>query len=208
VRLYVIGDSISIHYGPYLETYLKGVMDYGRKTEEEEVRLEVPNRKGGNGGNSGHVLSFLEGWARAGGIDADILLLNCGLHDIATDKETRAPQVGLSDYRQNLLAILRLVAGMRCRPVWVRTTPVDDAMHRKCKPGMNRLDADGIRYNEAADEVMKAAGVPSIDLRTFTLRLGTPDELFEDGVHFHDHVRQKQAAFIAGWLLAFLQRGV
>jgi len=57
-----------------------------------------------------------------------------------------------------------------------------------------------IAYNDVADRVMREAGVPVMDLYTFTCNLGT--DLYCDHVHFHSHVREKQAAFIAGWLYA------
>ena len=41
-RVYVLGDSISMHYGPYLEAYLRGVMDYARKGGEEAAVREPP----------------------------------------------------------------------------------------------------------------------------------------------------------------------
>ena len=59
-------------------------------------------------------------------------------------------------------------------------------------------------YNAAADGVMAAAGVPMIDLYTFTRNLG-PD-LYCDHVHFHEHVREKQGAFVAGWVMGYLRR--
>jgi predicted hydrocarbon binding protein len=46
---------------------------------------------------------------------------------------------------------------------------------------------------------MAEGKVPSIDLHAFTLNLG-PD-IYCDHVHFHEHICEKQAAFIAGWLL-------
>jgi len=60
MKLYVIGDSISIQYGPYLEAALRGVMAYARKEGEEEALLNLDIPQGANGGDSGMVLSFLE----------------------------------------------------------------------------------------------------------------------------------------------------
>ena len=37
MKVYIIGDSISIQYGPYLEAALHGVMAYARKEGEEEA---------------------------------------------------------------------------------------------------------------------------------------------------------------------------
>lgn len=201
MKIYVIGDSISIHYGPHLQAFLKGVMDYARKEGEEEALLNLDKPQGANGGDSSMVLSFLEGKARTGGIDADLLLLNCGLHDIKTNPSTGAKQIPINQYEENLRTVLRTVSGMRPRPVWIRTTPCDEAVHNKISVGFHRFSADCAAYNQAADRIMKEAGVPLIDLHTFTLNLG-PD-LYCDHVHFNNRVRELQAACIAGWLSGY-----
>lgn len=201
MRVYVIGDSISIQYGPYLEAYLKGFMDYGRKEGEEEAlrNLDVP--QGANGGDSTMVLRFLQAKAAASGIDADVLLLNCGLHDIKTDPQTGAKQVPLAQYRENLAAILDVVSRVRPQVVWVRTTPCHERVHNKPGMAFHRFAADCAAYNAAADGIMAGAGVPLLDLHTFTRNLGP--EPFCDHVHFHEAIRKKQGAFIAGWLVAW-----
>lgn len=203
MKIYVIGDSISMQYGPYLQEYLKGVMDYARKTAEEAALLDLDKAQGANGGDSSMVLSYLEGKARSGGIDADLLLVNCGLHDIKTDPVTGAKQVNLDQYKDNLRAIVETAASLRPKLIWIRTTPCDDAVHNQAARGIYRFSADVDAYNQAADRIMKEAGVPSIDLHTFTRNLGT--DLYCDHVHFREDVREKQAAFIAGWLMAFTQ---
>jgi lysophospholipase L1-like esterase len=205
VRIYAVGDSISIQYGPYLQACLDGVIEYSRKEGEEEALLNLDDPQGANGGDSGMVLSFLRSKTDSGGIDADLLLLNCGLHDIRTDPDTGAKQVPIDKYRENLEAIVRIVGKMKCALVWIRTTPCDERVHNHEGMAFHRFSADCDAYNRAADEVMEASGVASIDLYTFTRNLGT--DIFCDHVHFHDHVRQRQAAFIAGWLMAFTGNG-
>jgi lysophospholipase L1-like esterase len=198
MKIYVIGDSISIGYGPFLRQYLDGVITYSRKEGEAEALLNLDKPQGANGGDSSMVLAFLKASAKTKSIEADLLLLNCGLHDMRRDPESRALQVPLDKYEQNLRSIISVVKEMRTTLVWIRTTPCDEKIHNK--PGMkfHRFAADCAAYNAAADRVMSEAGVPAIDLFTFTRNLG-PD-LFRDHVHFHEHVCQKQAAFIAGWL--------
>jgi lysophospholipase L1-like esterase len=197
-KVYVVGDSISMHYGPYLERDLRGVFEYARKEGEEEALLNLDRPQGANGGDSSMVLEFLEARLRSGGLGCDLLLVNCGLHDIKTDPRTGAKQVPLAAYRANLERIVSLVRGAGLAMAWVRTTPCDEAVHNARNTQFHRFAADGIAYNAVADEVMAAAGIPSIDLYTFTANLG-PD-LYLDHVHFHDHIRQQQAAYIAGWL--------
>ena len=151
------------------------------------------------------VLEFLKGKAASGGIDADLMLVNCGLHDIKTDPETGKRQVPIEEYEDNLRAIVRTAADMGIEMVWIRTTPCDEKVHNHRNMDFHRFAADCAAYNRAADEIMKEAGVPSIDLHTFTCRLG-PD-LYCDHVHFREHIREKQAGFIAEWLAAFAQMG-
>jgi len=204
MKIYIIGDSISIHYGPYLEQFLRGTIEYSRKEGEEEALLDLDHPQGANGGDSSMVLSFLKASVQDGRIGADLMLINCGLHDIKTDPVSGAKQVPLEQYEKNLRGIIEVVTGTGIHMVWIRTTPCDEAVHNP--PGGNgvlRFKADCAAYNAAADRIMKDAGVPCIDLHGFTANLG-PD-LYCDHVHFVEPVREKQAAFIAGWLDAWMQ---
>ncbi len=202
MKLYVIGDSISIHYGPYLESFLQGVAGYARKTGEDGVleNLDIP--RGANGGDSGQVLEFLREAAARGGIAADLLLFNCGLHDIKTDPASGARQVPLDRYEANLRTILRVIAELGPSPVWIRSTPFDEERHNRISTAFHRHAADLAAYNAAADAVMRAHGVPVIDLYSFTRNLG--GDLYRDHVHFREDVRAQQAAFIAGWVSGYV----
>lgn len=201
MKVYVLGDSISIQYGPYLEQALQGTMAYTRKEDEEEALLDLDNAQGANGGDSSMVRAFLTAKVRTGGIDADFLLLNCGLHDIKADPVSLEKQTPIERYAENLQAILELVVETGLELIWVRTTPCDENVHNHEGMAFYRFSADNVAYNQAADTIMAAANVPSIDLHAFTLNLG-PD-LYCDHVHFHEAIRQQQGAFIAGWLTAY-----
>lgn len=202
MKIYLIGDSISIHYGPYLNDYLKGLIEYSRKEGEEEALLNLDRPQGANGGDSSMVLEFLKAKAEAGGIDADVVLINCGLHDIKTDPRTGAKQVPIEQYKQNLRSIVRLVRQMGKKMIWITTTPCDERVHNRQGMAFHRFASDCIAYSAVAENVMKNSGVPVLDLFTFTCNLGS--DLYCDHVHFHDHIRRLQAAYIAGWLMGFL----
>ncbi|MEI6165657.1 MAG: SGNH/GDSL hydrolase family protein [bacterium] len=202
MRFCYFGDSISVHYGPYLETYLCGSAAGSRMEGAAEALSNLDTPQGTNTGDSSMLLAFFKNKAESGGIDSDLLLFNCGLHDIKTDPVTGAKQIPLPQYRENLKAILGVLAGMKPRPVWIRTTPCDEAVHNHAGSTFLRFSADGVAYNQAADQIMAEAGIPVIDLYTFTLNLGS--ELYCDHVHFHEHIREKQAAYLAGWLAAFV----
>lgn len=196
-RVFVLGDSISIHYGPWLAALLPPRFAYSRKGGEGAL-TDLDRAIGANGGDSVMVLEYLRQRRCAGGLPADTLLLNCGLHDIKTDPATGHKQVAISAYEANLRAIAAEVRALGLRLVWLSTTPCDEAVHNTRQPAFHRFAADCISYNAIAGRVMAEVGSPCIDLHGFTARLG-PD-LYCDHVHFRPEVRLAQAAFLAGWL--------
>jgi hypothetical protein len=193
-RLFLLGDSISLHYGPFLRNYLEGRCTIRVKEGEGEAlnNLDVP--AGGNGGDSGMVLDYLS--REPGAMDCDIFLFNCGLHDIKGDLQTGSLQVPMERYRANLEAICRLLEKQPLKAAFIRSTPVDDFLHAKRNRSFSRKNADLLRYNAAADEIMGARGIPRIDLYGFTLSLGSG--VFQDHIHFIPEVRRLQAAYIGG----------
>ncbi len=209
--LFVIGDSISQQYGPYLERMVAGQFRYARKTGTEpgleDIHLDHPASEEGlhtsNGCDSRAVRAYVELRLRDPAWRPDWLLLNAGLHDIKVPPGSDARQVPLEEYRENLRATLAALAGRGVRVLWVRTSPLDEARHNaRSGPGMgiHRYQADHAAYDAAALAVMAEADVPVIDLLGFTRSL--EGEVFRDHVHFVEPVRALQAAYIAGHLAA------
>jgi lysophospholipase L1-like esterase len=219
--LFILGDSISIDYGPFLERMLAGRFSCDRKGSEilaaenpgqKPARQDILQRlamldRGSpalNGGDSNAVLAYLQGMAAHLSPDCPFLLLNCGLHDLRLDPQTGAHQVEPEDYSSNLEEIIRLASTVGRRVIWVRTTPVADALHQRMNPDFQRFNADVITYNGIADAKINKAGIQSIDLYSFTLGLcDTPerlDDLYTDHIHFKEEISRLQAAYIAGWL--------
>ena len=58
-KIFVIGDSVSIHYGPYLREMIKDKFDYDRKRGIEEALTDSDKPIGGNAGDSRMVLEYL-----------------------------------------------------------------------------------------------------------------------------------------------------
>jgi hypothetical protein len=189
--LHVVGDSISIHYGPYLQTMLAGVMSYSRKTAPDG---SLDDRA--NGGDSSMVLDYLR--ALQPDRPFDLLLINCGLHDIKREVTTHAVQVPLDCFEANLREILTEARRLAMRTIWIRTTPVIDERHNRLNTTFYRFEADVEAYNAAADRIMREHDITTINLFTFTRNLG-PD-VYVDHVHYTDGVCAQQAAFIAGHL--------
>jgi hypothetical protein len=190
--LYVVGDSISIQYSPYLKKFLENNFAYDRKRGPLGNIDLASGTTGANGGDSSMVLEYFRA-LQAKDFKADIFLLNCGLHDIK--RYDGKLQIEPEEYRANLQEILPLWRTMTDFPVWIRTTPVDDAQHAAHSSEFVRLASDLAAYNSIADEIMDAAGISSIDLHGFSSKLEKP---YCDHVHFTEEVRALQAAFITG----------
>jgi len=196
--IHFVGDSISMHYDPYLARFLQPWADYSRKGARLGT-LEPPAEA--NGGDSTLVLAYLRQMQGAG-IAPDYIAINCGLHDLKTDPASGKKQVELGLYERNLRAISAYVRALPSRMIWLRTTPVVDDLHNRPGLAFHRHAEDVAAYNRVADAIMAQEGIPTIDLHTFTATLGR--EAFCDHVHYREEVRAQQAAYIAGALQRLL----
>jgi len=202
-KLFLIGDSISIQYGPYLEEYLQGKIQFERKVDDgsAEKNLDIPT--GANGGDSRMVLEYLRTKVEDRQFNPDYLLLNCGLHDIKRNPESNKIQVSQKEYRKNLEAIFQLLKYKGIQLLWMRTTPVVDSIHNTKQKWFKRYAADLKIYNQIADEVCAKKNIPVIDLYDFTQKLGVGQ--FADHVHFKENARALQAAYITGFLENYIK---
>lgn len=108
-KLLLVGDSISVHYGPYLADYLRGCFTFYTKEGREEALADLDRPVGGNGGDSGMVLDYLKQRRERDGLPIDILVFNCGLHDIKRKLPQESYQASLDQYRHNLTEILDMM---------------------------------------------------------------------------------------------------
>jgi len=200
--VFIIGDSISLEYHPYLVELCRGTFEYDRKGGAYDRSHFPADKIQPNGGDSRRVLSYLQDLSAAGDFRVDLLLINCGLHDIKSNPQTGEKQVPPDEYRQNLNKIADLAKSLCRHFVWIRTTAVDETRHNSIAKEFHRYEKDHALYNQIADEVMTAAGAAILDLCTFTQRLGA--DLYRDHVHFKPEVCAKQAAFVFGWLCGYL----
>lgn len=204
ISIYLVGDSISIDYHPHLAEVLEDGYAYRRKGGLTEARRNLDLPRGANGGDSACVLAHLRE-ALAEGLPEKVVAVNCGLHDIKRSPDSGEIQVSQDVYRNNLQEIVSLLHASGKRMLWIRTTPVDEAQHRKCNGTFNRFEADLAAYNAIADEVMHDAGVDSIDLCGFTASL--PGPLFRDHVHLFPEISRAQAGYIRRELDRLLRPG-
>lgn len=193
-ELFILGDSISIHYTPFLRSFMYPEWKVMRKGDiaAPDIPGEMDKE---NGTDSGVVLRYLQ--VVLPKIDAKVMLLNAGLHDVKRLPTDRDPcQISLQQYCGNLEEIIDLISASGKTMIWVTTTPVDDNQHRQFEMSFFRFNQDVLRYNLASSEIMEKHGIKIIDLGAFTKKLETP--LYIDHVHFTERIRALQAAFLAG----------
>lgn len=201
-RIFLIGDSISMEYGPYLKKYLRGIAYLERKEDDGSAakNLDVPT--GANGGDSRMVLSYLRRKVADPDFKPDYLLLNCGLHDIKRDVSGKGTQVDSTAYRQNLQEIHRLLSDQNIQLIWMRTTMVIDSVHNQRSKAFKRYAADLESFNQIADEVCAEKEIPVIDLYRLSVALGRKE--VADHVHYKVPARMAKAGYIAGFLQSYL----
>lgn len=184
----LIGDSIRMGYQAFVEKELEG-----------EARVWGPRE---NGGTSANVLARLDEWVLSRG--ADVLHLNCGLHDLRKEFGADDPAVPLARYRANLEEIFTRVLGDGGTTlIWAATTPVNEEWHHANK-GFERFEADVEAYNRAALAVAERFGVPVNDLFDVVVRAGRDGLLQPDGVHFAEEGCALLGKAVAGAVRAIL----
>ncbi len=193
-KVFVVGDSISMEYGPYLQQALGPQITYGRKGDQVAIGQATDNGQHANGGHSGMVLAYLDSCAQHSDFRPDYLLVNCGLHDLKTDPQTGTKQVPLHQYSQNLRQIIELATRQKWSLVWISTTPIVDSIHNS-RVRFRRYEQDVQAYNAAARELMEQHRVPIIDLHAFTRALGP--SAYRDHAHYIPAVQRKQGEFVA-----------
>lgn len=198
--IFVIGDSVSLAYGPFLEKALAPEFGYARKGGEREALRDLDIPRGANGGDSRMVRDYMEELERVGPFPYEVLLLNAGLHDIKRLGVEKQLQIPPADYRGNLEEIIRLGRRLGSRIFWVNTTPVEDELHAARGVAFFRYQADVVAYQEIASGVMKKEGIPMAPLDQYTASLGSGSQIFRDGVHFSETVAAKQGVFLAEWI--------
>jgi len=196
-RIIVIGDSISLGYGSELKIMLENVFDYSTKnTNADAGNLDFP--VGPNAGDSRMVLNYLRTLKADKNFRADLMLLNCGLHDIKTDRNTIKKAIDSKQYTLNLDTIFRLLRKMKQPVIWVNTTTVNDSIHNSKNVGFYRYKTDVIRYNQIADSLCLKYKIPVINLYSYTKTF--PDSSYIDHVHYKPEYAKLQAAYIAGFI--------
>lgn len=200
MNVFVIGDSISLGWGEYIQKYLDTHIKYSRK-EEMKVPPGYTFEKRANAGDSSMVLSYME-YLKSIGWKTDVLLVNCGLHDIKNRNERL--QIPLADYEKNLRKVVALGKELCKYFFWITMTPLDENIHNELCNVFERFEKDAMIYARITMGIMEQQNIPVIDLYAYTRTLQPP--LYADHVHFTDVIKDSQAQFIANFLNGLLAR--
>lgn len=200
-QILMIGDSISILYGPYLKEYLQDKFAYRVKGNLKDAIVNLDNPNGANAGNSRMILEYFKHYNEAEiKFSDDIILLNCGLHDIKTDPKTGLVAISLNEYKSNLDSIYQIIKHLNKKLIWINSTPVNDSIHNSKQVGFYRFNNDVIKYNSAADSIFNSYQVPIIDLYSYSKSF--PLNSYSDHIHYKTEYSILQARFISDVLFS------
>ena len=167
-KVILIGDSIRMGYQAFVGKELEGTAHAWGPGE--------------NGGTSANVLAHLDEWVLSQ--EAELVHLNCGLHDLKKEFGAKETAVPLARYRANVEEIfVRLREGTQARVIWATTTPVNERRHHENK-AFDRFEADVEAYNAAALEIAESFSLRVDDLFRAVTDAGRDALLLPDGVHF------------------------
>jgi lysophospholipase L1-like esterase len=162
-RVLIVGDSISMGYGPYVKKNLADEADVFRPIREDG--------RDENCAGTTHGVARINAWLASQGGNWDVIHFNFGLHDLkAEDPETKKASNNPEDphqaepevYRRQLTEIVQKLKATNAKLIYATTTPVPEG---KLRP--HRSPADCERYNAIAREIMEANDVPINDLYAF-----------------------------------------
>ena len=171
-RVLLIGDSISIGYTLPVRKLLAGKVNVHR----------IPT----NARHTGIGLENINKWLGNG--NWDVIHFNWGLHDLcyrSTNKKTPGRKdkmngrldLTFEEYQQNLRKLVRILKAADAELIWAGTTPVPDG-----EPG--RIKGDEIKYNKAAEIIMKENGVMINDLYAHAMPKISKIQQPNSNVHF------------------------
>jgi lysophospholipase L1-like esterase len=182
--MYSSGDSISLWYWPYLEAELH---DKVNVYYQRELAKDVPSVNLRNNGHAHLAYGVLQTAYKNENFKPDYLLVNFGLHMTTTHKNKMAA------YEEWVEKFVAFAKDKNTKLILVNTTPYKQSF----RPSQNLTI---IKFNDIVKKVAQRRNVPVIDLHACTLEavkeLGDA-KVYTDGVHFHDEVRKRQAAYIA-----------
>lgn len=180
-RVFIIGDSISLGYFPYVKEALA-------------AEVEVVHNPG-NAQHTGTGLRLLDKWL--GDAKYDIILFNWGLWDLCyrhpesmvqgkRDKLNGEITFTVDQYESNMKQLVKRLKKTGAQLVFVTTTvvPPNEA---------GRFEGDEITYNKAAVALMKKYNIKVLDLHRYSVKIHKEHKKAEGDVHYTSRGYQELA---------------
>lgn len=166
----LLGDSIRMNYQGVVKTSL-----------QDKASVWTPKD---NCRHTAYTLENLEKWL--GDKKPQVVHINIGLHDMFLSGKDGKTRHTLMVYSQNLRQIFnRLEELTDAKIIFATTTPVIEDRQAKSK-GYKRVvrrNTDVDRFNAAARNIAKKAGIEVNDLNQISKKAGADVVLREDGIH-------------------------
>ncbi|NQT87221.1 SGNH/GDSL hydrolase family protein [bacterium] len=181
--LYSSGDSISLGYWPYLEGELWKVVNV---YYQRELWKDIPSARSRNNGHAHLAYACLQTAYKSKGFKPDYMMVNFGLHMIATHTSKHG------EYGQWVKKFIELAKEHNARLIWVTTTPYGSF---RAKQNITIK-----QFNALASRTAGENGASVIDLHACVEKLIKElgeKSVYTDGVHFTEDVKKQQAEFMA-----------
>lgn len=187
-RVLLIGDSISVGYTTRTQDALRGKANVWR----------VPR----NAGSTAIGLEHIDQWL-AWRAEWDVIHFNFGLHDLVRDAggsvDLSGPnRIPAEEYAANLERIVERLQATGAELVFATTTPVPEG-------AAGRVAGDELRYNEAAEAVMRRHGIHINDLHGY-IEPHLDIAQRPANVHFNAEGNDLFAARVSAEILSALER--
>jgi len=189
-KVLLLGDSIRMSYQPLVARLLEGKATVVGPSDNCQYSL--------------FTLSSLDRWIGELG-QPDIVHWNNGIHDAGHNPQRYPVQIPIDMYRANLELILNQLTAWTRNVMWASSTPVH--------PDRPFLDTTWSwrneeikRYNEVAQALMKARGVPINDLHALVWK-HLPAFLCEDQLHLSEAGQEACAKAVADGVSRWLAAG-
>jgi len=165
----LVGDSIRIGYAPMVKQQLAN-----------KAIVKWPDE---NCEDSGKILNNIEKYIEVN--KPDLIYINCGLHDIKSERGTNNKKIPIETYENNLNKIISIIKSKNIKILWATTTPVIEEWNNKIQ-SFDRLNKDIIQYNAIASKVMFSQGIRVIDHYQVIEKADKQAAFKKDGVHYTD----------------------
>jgi isoamyl acetate esterase len=167
MKVTLIGDSIRLNSQQFVRDCLP-----------PRFQVSAPSV---NCKSSHNVAADIRNWVS--GTTADVVHINCGLHDIRYDLGQDHPVSSPEEYLDNLRVVFTYLAATGVSIIWATSTPTNEVAHNTSKL-YRWYQADLVEYNRLSMDLALDFGFHINDMYGRLSETNAQALLLPDGVHF------------------------